>query len=209
MVAVAVVDLLEAVEVAHQQAEPGAGAPCALQLQLEGLLEAAPVREPGERVGAGGARKLCALLLEARPSPCDRSSDSRERERGDQPDLERPCRRIGLGEQRSGVRGDRGHQDADGGRARQEAEGKDDREEEQQGERRRRLSSHVERKRDEPTGETCEHWQCCARQVVGEQLDDSATKKPAPASASRPAESLPGAGSAASRATTAAPAASA
>ena len=48
-----VVHLLEVVEVADQDAQLAAAAPGPLELQLERLLEAAPVQQPGEGVGAG------------------------------------------------------------------------------------------------------------------------------------------------------------
>ena len=53
VVAEPVVDLLEVVEVADQQAQRALAAPRPLELQLERLLEAAPVQQAGERVGAG------------------------------------------------------------------------------------------------------------------------------------------------------------
>ena len=52
VVAEQVVDLLEPVEVADQQAQRVLAAARALQLELEGLLEAAAVEQAGERVGA-------------------------------------------------------------------------------------------------------------------------------------------------------------
>ena len=56
-VAQLVVHALEAVEVADDQAERLVGAPGALQLDVEGLLEAAPVEQIGERVAAGHVRE--------------------------------------------------------------------------------------------------------------------------------------------------------
>ena len=49
----AVVDGLESVEVEHHQADrPPPGAPRALELLLEALVELTPIRQPGEGVGA-------------------------------------------------------------------------------------------------------------------------------------------------------------
>ena len=53
-VAVCVVDPLEAVEVADDQAERLVGAAGALELDVEHVLEAAPVEQVGERVAVGG-----------------------------------------------------------------------------------------------------------------------------------------------------------
>ena len=53
-----VVDLLEVVEVADHDAQLRSAAPRALELELECLLEPAPVQQPGERVGAGGVGEL-------------------------------------------------------------------------------------------------------------------------------------------------------
>ena len=61
-VAEGVVDLLEVVEVHHQQRSAGAVPLAQVEVALELLIEAAPVREPGQRVVLG---QVCQLRLEA------------------------------------------------------------------------------------------------------------------------------------------------
>ena len=64
VVAGAVVDLLEVVEVACEHAHRRAAAARAAELEVEQLAEAAAVRQPGERIGAGGVRQLHDQLLD-------------------------------------------------------------------------------------------------------------------------------------------------
>jgi hypothetical protein len=54
----AVVDLLEAVEVADDHAQAAVGAARALDLDVEGLLEPAPVQQAGQRVVADGVGEV-------------------------------------------------------------------------------------------------------------------------------------------------------
>ena len=57
-VAVAVVDLLEVVDVDHQRRERLAAAAGAGELVARALLERAPVEQAGERIGGGGVAQL-------------------------------------------------------------------------------------------------------------------------------------------------------
>ena len=63
-VAEGVVHPLEAVEVAHDQAERLVAAPRALELGVEDVLEAAPVEQLGERVAVGGVAEAVDHLAE-------------------------------------------------------------------------------------------------------------------------------------------------
>ena len=83
-VAIAVVDRLEAVEVADDHGKRAAAATGTLELGLEELLEAPPVDEPGEAVGAGRAGqpvdqpvRVLALDPDERPGHHQREGDER------------------------------------------------------------------------------------------------------------------------------------
>ena len=91
-VAEAVVDALEAVEVADDHAQALLGAPRALELDVEDLLEAAPVEQAGERVaraasvrsGDPAAEAVARRRPRAGPAPTsvpDRRRPSRHRRR--------------------------------------------------------------------------------------------------------------------------------
>ena len=60
-----VVHLLEVVEVADDHAQRLLGAAGALELDVEGLLEPAPVQQAGERVAAGGVAEVGDHVAEA------------------------------------------------------------------------------------------------------------------------------------------------
>ena len=94
VVAIAVVDVLEVVEVADQHAERVAAAAGPLELEVEGLLEAAAVEEPGEHIGARRAREPLDHLVDPAPEAGDQDPCNEQRAERDQPELE-PMRPAG------------------------------------------------------------------------------------------------------------------
>jgi hypothetical protein len=83
-VAVGLVHAREAVHVEHHEAERGAAAAGALELEVEGVLEAAPVRESGERVARGELREPFAGADQAVAQDGDHEAGEQQRpDRGD------------------------------------------------------------------------------------------------------------------------------
>ncbi len=80
-----VVDPLEAVEVAEDQAQRLPGAPRALELHVEGLLEAAAVEQPGERVTASGVGQAPDPARDLVAGDRHQKAGAEERARGREP----------------------------------------------------------------------------------------------------------------------------
>jgi len=93
----AVVDLLEAVEVAENHAQGRLGSPGALDLDFERLFEAAPVEQLGERV----ATRCFAQVRDHRADavPCDRDENARARQRADRGQPAGRGRVVGIAKQ--------------------------------------------------------------------------------------------------------------
>ena len=97
--AVAVVDRLEAVEVAHEQAQGRLGAARASKLRVQSLVERAAVAEVRERVHACELPRLVALLLQGEALRAD-SPHEKCHEQGEpnpEEQLGRDLARLGAG----------------------------------------------------------------------------------------------------------------
>ena len=149
VVAEPVVDLLEVVEVADHHAQLASAAPGALELQLERLLEAAPVQQPGECVGAGRVGESAHRHVDVAPQREDQHACDQQRADRQQPFLRRM---VGPGRralQHDGVAADRERHLRERREAAEEVAGEEDHPQVEERVRGRRGAAEVDAERDQ------------------------------------------------------------
>ena len=149
MVPEPVVDLLEVVEVADHHAQLPSAAPGPLELQLECLLEAAPVQQPGEGVGAGRVGKPAHRQVDVAPQREDQHACNQQRAERQQPLLRRMVGPVRRALQHDGVAAHRERHLRERRAAAEEVAGVEDHPQIEERVRGRRRAAEVDAERDQ------------------------------------------------------------
>ncbi len=139
-----VVDLLEVVEVADHDAQLSPSAASPLELELECLLEAAPVQQPGERVGAGRVGQPAHGQVHVAPQGEDQHARDDQGADRQQPLLGRMVGPVGGGLQDERVATDRERHLRERREAAEEVAGEQDHPQVEEGVRGRRRAAEVD-----------------------------------------------------------------